>query len=119
MSRKAHQWQALTGRQPSRKRETRVVGYIGVDAGLCYIGDPCYVIGKELGANYEEFLKYLPEQHDQAWAIEYSNIPQAPDRATPVRAVVVGTGFGDGMYPVEAEIDGDGRVRKIIIDFDK
>jgi hypothetical protein len=102
-------------------RTKKVIGHIGVDAGLCYIGDPCYLVGRELGADYDAFYTtYLnDDRQEQAWTVPYSNIPEAPGRATPVRAVVVGTGFGDGMYPVEAEIDSDGRVRKVIINFDR
>lgn len=38
---------------------------------------------------------------------------------TPQQAIVVGSGFGDGSYQVTADIDSDGRVRRISIDFDK
>ncbi len=32
-------------------------------------------------------------------------------------AVVFSTGYGDGLYPVYAEINEDGRVAKIVVDF--
>jgi hypothetical protein len=27
----------------------KLIGHIGVDAGLCWIGDPCYILHREKG----------------------------------------------------------------------
>jgi hypothetical protein len=91
------------------KAKRDLIGRVGVDSGLMYIGDPCYVIDKPLGQmDWGEFLNMMYGGRDPdvglTWIIENGT------------AIVSSTGYGDGEYPVYAEYK-DGRVARIIIDF--
>jgi hypothetical protein len=72
------------------------VGQIGVDSGLCWIGDPCYCVTPD-GENHPaktwmEFCDKIVKNHTaQSW--EY-----APGKEG--LGVSVSTGYGDGTYPV-------------------
>jgi len=96
----------------------QLVGRIGIDAGMCIVGDPCYVrtfdddsTGETLplDGTWDEFLKRLPEEFREnggAASVGY--------------AVIASTGHGDGLYPVYAEIDTKtpDLIRRLIIDFE-
>jgi hypothetical protein len=94
--------------RPKRSRSRiELIGEIGVDAGLVYIGDPCYVIGTELGAmNWDQFVDEHKIIEDPA------KLAHQIDQLT---AVVAQSGGGDGIYPVYARIR-DGRILSIMID---
>jgi hypothetical protein len=102
-----------------KKIETIKVGEIGVDAGLCWVGDPCYImhcedgLPKDLGKNWEEFCDKVNKM-DYARQFNY-------DLGHAGLGVVVSTGFGDGVYPVYAKISDEGewgkRVKEITIKF--
>ena len=91
------------------------VGEIGVDAGLCWIGDPCYILHKEpneiddlhksIGKNWSDFCDMVGRNHTQ---FNYS-------MGHPGLGVCVST--GDGTYPVYANIK-NGRVMSVFIDFE-
>jgi len=92
-----------------RSRNSRkLLGYVNVDAGLIYIGDPSYLIGSELGAvPWDQFLEtYIrPTESEFAYSIDDGT------------AIVTDTGYGDGIYPVYATIR-DGRVMAVTISFE-
>jgi hypothetical protein len=90
------------------------VGTIGVDAGLCWIGDPCYIFNPEerpkaIGKDWADFCSKLSKEYPTCQQFNY-------DRGHPGLGVVVSTGDGDGEYPVFVEIVG-GRVAKVWVDF--
>lgn len=91
------------------------IGRIGVDAGLCWIGDPCYVLHREeglpdsLGKNWGEFCDLIGSSF-QHKSFGY----QAGHEGL---GVCVATGYGDGSYPVYAEINEEGRVTSVRIVF--
>lgn len=92
----------------------KLAGHIGVDAGLCWIGDPCYIIHstddntKVLGRDWGEFCMKLGN----------SDVIQFPYPAGHEgMGVVVGTGYGDGFYPVYVR-KMDGRVMEVRVLFD-
>ena len=89
----------------------RHLGHIGVDAGLCWIGDPCYVLPDDASTNpghsWPEFCKAL-EKHDKPGEPTAHNFHGI--------GVCVGTGYGDGSYPVTATIK-DGRVMSVTVTF--
>jgi hypothetical protein len=86
----------------------KLVGHVGVDAGIIWLGDPCYILHKKkldkksLGQDWGEFCDKLGE--DFPTLVEFQE------------GVVVSSGFGDGNYPVFAHIK-DGRVKKVWIEF--
>lgn len=96
------------------------IGTVGVDAGMLYLGDPCYVIDKELGKMpWGEFLDKLyasdPRPNAMHWTV---SAPFPNPAAGEFRAgIVVTTGYGDGEYPVFAEINEEGRVMSVTVNF--
>jgi len=90
------------------KEITKKIGEIGVDAGLCWIGDPSYVLHREqppkaIGKNWGEFCDLV--NHDKGFTSFGDGF-----------GVCVSTGYGDGIYLVYATIK-DGRIMKVWIDF--
>lgn len=104
---------------PNRKRcQHKVIGHLGVDAGLMYFGDPCY-IPEDTVNDWDRFLdKHITDQtaiiKDAAWAVDRRG-PSADEGID--FGIVVRSGMGDGIYPVIATIC-DGHVVRITIDFD-
>lgn len=92
----------------------RLVGRIGVDAGLMYLGDPCYVIDDELGKmEWSAFLENHCPNPDNG---EMARVVPHPRTGAAVGVVAI-SGWGDGVYPVEIELDKEGRPRRLIITF--
>ena len=96
------------------------IGVIGVDAGLCWIGDPCYFIkdkrngiipdrDPELNVNWLEFL-HLFGENKQYTQFNYQ-------KGHPGLGVCVHSGDGDGTYPVYAKFRKDGRIKSVTIEF--
>jgi hypothetical protein len=102
------------------RNEWTLVGHIGVDAGLCWIGDPCYILHQEeklpesLGADWYEFVDLLNESYPTMKSFKYQLGHEG-------LGCVVSTGFGDGTYPVYARItdeaDSGKRVSAVFVDF--
>ena len=98
----------------------KLVGHFGVDAGLCWIGDPCYILHCEeglpqsLGKNWMDFCGTLGKDHPTMKSYHYQLGHEG-------LGVCVSTGFGDGSYPVYALVLDEGtwgkRVAAIFVDF--
>ena len=93
---------------------SKQIGEIGVDAGLCWIGDPCYILHTDkapqaVGKDWSEFCDTL-DSNAQFRQYDY-------DLGHPGLGVVVSTGYGDGTYPVYAEFNEDGRIAKVWVEF--
>lgn len=99
------------------------IGEIGVDAGICWIGDPCYILHrdtpadiasskKEIGADWGEFCDKLRLYNDD----KYTQFNFALGH--PGLGVCVSTGYGDGIYDVLARFEGNriAEVRVVFID---
>ena len=95
---------------------TRQIGTFSVDAGLCWIGDPCYfwpgrsdgqtpTAVEEIGSNWYQFCDKLAQKgfYERGY-VEFN------------AGIVTNTGVGDGTYPVYATFEGH-IVTKITIDF--
>ena len=88
-----------------------LIGHMSVDAGLCWVGDPCYVMGSDAShavAEWDDFCDTLTEKK------QYEN-----GYAEPLGEGVgfaISTGYGDGSYPVYIERE-NGRVSSITVDF--
>lgn len=87
----------------------KLIGKFGVDAGLVWIGDPCYILHKEgdqkpqdIGEDWDDFCKIL----DDKVYYDFNSL-----------GVVASTGYGDGIYPVYARFM-DGRIMELKINFD-
>lgn len=90
------------------------VGVIGVDAGLCWIGDPCYVVSKDAShvfKTWDEFCDQLSED-------EISGVKQwNSSKGRPGLGVSVSTGYGDGEYPVYVKRNQEGRISEAKVVF--
>lgn len=112
-----------------------LVGHVAVDAGLMWVGDPCYVIGKlgeskdrrqaepkwnrvwcgEDGAFCEE-LEQMDENRDDADPRKGNVYPfnLSKEIAT---GIAVSSGYGDGVYPVYVDLDSNDRVASVTVEF--
>jgi hypothetical protein len=95
------------------KNDRTLVGHIGVDAGIVWIGDPCYVFHQdkpptEIGSNWSEFCDKLDGmEHHKSFNYDLGHEGLG---------VCVHSGYGDGTYPVYATYE-DGRVKSVTIEF--
>jgi len=92
------------------------IGNIGVDAGLCWIGDPCYVLPEDSHERTDEAI------HD--WSVFCNTMRDKMSHAFTYKlgheglGVCVSTGYGDGLYPVVADIDKrSNRIKSVTITF--
>lgn len=111
------------------RSEWKLVGHFGVDAGLCWIGDPCYILHKDKPAYEGATPEGLPESLGKDWhgfcdtlGEDYQTMKSYPyDLGHEGLGVCVSTGFGDGTYPVYARVTEEAgwgkRVAQIFIDF--
>jgi hypothetical protein len=95
--------------------EVKQIGVVSVDAGLCWIGDPCYILHKEklpkaLGNDWGGFCRMLRADKQSPTAKQFDH-----DSGQPGLGVVVETGYGDGLYPVYAEFTKQGRIAFIFV----
>jgi hypothetical protein len=96
--------------------ELKQIGTVSVDSGLIWIGDPLYVLhGRkpiDIGRSWQEFCnQHWPREEKTSRAVQYNH-----DGGHPGLGMAVATGFGDGVYPVYAEIE-DGLVVRVVIQF--
>ena len=100
--------------------EWETVGEIGVDAGLCWIGDPCYIIHpdslpEDIGKDWDEFCNRLFERESK---VNHGGASQWNyDKGHSGLGVTVSTGYGDGMYPVQVRRNNEGRVAEVRVVF--
>jgi hypothetical protein len=96
---------------PVNEGELRLVGHIGVGAGLCWLGDPAYIIHHELpkalGETWEEFCVLTDDALTKSFHV---------DAGHEGVGVVIRTGYGDGFYPVYVSTS-RGRVSSVMVRF--
>lgn len=86
--------------------EHRFLGVVEVDSGTLLVGDPAYC---------------LPRATDGTTGIDYDTVIQAPNRPAgylggkPV--LLLGRFGGDGTFPVYGDIDENGELVRVTIDF--
>jgi hypothetical protein len=103
-----------------------LVGRVGVDAGMVMVGDPCYLdkYGKESSDGFEWVESEVDAQKTkQKYDYSYSgacaatlgdNLAGELGRAD---AVAVSSGYGDGVYPVYAHYNHEGRIERLEVVF--
>jgi hypothetical protein len=91
----------------------KIIGQVGVDSGSLLISDPSY-INDHFSIEGEDIFKIYPDKdrHKQISTQATKNTIKIPI------AMTVQTGWGDGVYPVTAHYDKDGRIAKIEINFE-
>jgi hypothetical protein len=102
------------------------VGEVGVDAGMVMVGDPCYLntYGKESTDGFEWVESEVDAQKStKKFDYSYSGACAATlgeDSAGELgraAAVAVSSGYGDGVYPVYATYNHEGRITKLEVVF--
>jgi hypothetical protein len=95
-----------------------LAGTIAIDSGQAMVGDPCYL------DRFEHWADGTPFNHQEK-AGEYGylgacgvTLKDGFGQLGFSDAVVFNTGYGDGLYPVYVKLNDDGRVSKVVIDFD-
>lgn len=81
------------------------IGEITVDAGIVWIGDPCYVLHKDL----------VPAELGTSWG-EFCDKLNAKFTEFKI-GVCAATAYGDGSYPVYAVYDFKDEYGGIFVDF--
>ena len=95
------------------------IGSFSVDSGQAMVGDPCYLDEwQPWDSDKQQFEEHKKSkgQYSYLGACE-ATLSDGYGELGVATAVVFSTGYGDGVYPVYAEINEDGRVAKIVIDF--
>ena len=103
-----------------KKLQPRLIGSVGVDAGLVWIGDPCYIMHKEtppiaIGENWNEFVDTLVNADGSFLNAKSYTFDMGHEGL----GVCTSTYHGDGVYPVVGfyESEEDTRPKAVIIDF--
>jgi hypothetical protein len=105
-------------------------GVIGVDAGLCWVGDPCYIMGEDATEHpcktWSEFVNklypadsmsndgdgHLTHKIDKLGFQQFNY-----KRGHAGLGVVVSTGYGDGEYPGFVKRGRDGIIAEVKVVF--
>ena len=86
----------------------KLIGHIGVDAGLCWVGDPCYIMGDDASSRVKDWSSFC----DKIKGMDNAAMPLGEGTG-----VVTTTGYGDGEYPVYGYTNEEGRMAKIVVEF--
>jgi hypothetical protein len=96
-----------------------LAGTFGVDSGQAMIGDPCYLDtwqpwnSEEM--NFEDH-NLVQGEYGYLGACN-ATLTKGYGTLGAANAVVMSTGYGDGLYPVYVKLTDDGRVAMAVIDF--
>ena len=93
-----------------------LAGSIAIDSGQAMVGDPCYLDDWDTNKNDEWNLEGKVGQYSYQGASATTLANNYGELGN--SAVVFSTGYGDGLYPVYVQINEDGRVSKVVIDFE-
>jgi hypothetical protein len=93
-----------------------LVGSFAVDSGQAMVGDPCYLDQWNTNKDDEWNLEGKVGEYSYQGA-SATTLDDVAGTLGGGLAVAFNTGYGDGVYPVYAKFDEDGRITKIVIDF--
>jgi len=98
----------------------KLIGRFAVDSGQAMVGDPCYLDSwkpwnQDSGVAFDTYTSNAGE-YGYLGACE-ATIKRGYGELDEGSSVVFSTGYGDGLYPVYANINEDGRVGLVVIDF--
>ncbi|NBT76492.1 MAG: DUF4241 domain-containing protein [Betaproteobacteria bacterium] len=98
-----------------------LVGRVGVDAGMVMVGDPCY-LDKFTDHEYDD-AKVDAQKAKGKYDYSYSGACAATlsensaGELGRADAVAVSSGYGDGVYPVYAHYNHEGRIERLEVVF--
>lgn len=92
----------------------KVIGEVGVDAGILWIGDPCYILHKNeppkaIGKTWLEFCDNLSQRESGKRFAQFEY-----DRGHDGLGVCVSTG-GDGYFPIVGVFDENDNLKSVTI----
>jgi len=101
------------------------VGKIGVDAGMCWLGDPCYFVDDarrnkkwSMKDDRPEYIKDYTAFLDRLDKLEERGVAVWPfEKGHDGFGVTVATGGGDGLYPVYVKRSREGLVGEVRVVF--
>jgi len=88
------------------------IGTIFVDAGLCWLGDPCYILGDNASNRVREWPDFCKSMDKENHNKNGFSLPLGRGLG-----IAVSTGYGDGEYPVYIRKNPEGRVAEVTIKF--
>lgn len=96
-----------------------LIGRFAVDSGQAIVGDPCYLDEWEpWNSEVDNFEEHTTKAGEYGYLGACGvTLDKGYGELGTASAVAFSTGYGDGLYSVYAEINEDGRVAKILIDF--
>ena len=101
----------------------KTVGYIGVDSGICWIGDPCYILHKnpppkDIASNWISFCEELFDRQVEG-VTSFKHVFEGikGEASNDGLGVAVRTGYGDGFYPVQIKYNKEGRISEVRVKF--
>lgn len=101
------------------RSQTRVlVGHCGVDSGQILLADPCYINSFKDGETFapaEAVDGQYPFSYNGACGATLSD--KSAGQLGNATGVAVSSGWGDGVYPVYADYDHDGKITSVTIVF--
>ena len=81
----------------------KLIGKIGVDAGMCWVGDPSYILPDDASERPGLWKKLIALISKKSFAsIGYKSGVEGINSG-----VCVSSGYGDGVYSVYADIQND------------
>ena len=97
----------------------QLIGEFSVDSGQAMVGDPCYLDEwKPWNSEENNFADHVNKKGEYGYlgACE-ATLGKGFGQLGEASAVAFSTGYGDGLYPVYAQINDEGRVALVVIDF--
>jgi hypothetical protein len=92
-------------------------GSFGVDSGQAMVGDPCYLDSWQTNEGDTWDLEGKVGQYSYQ-GVSATTLESNYGTVGMHSAVAFSTGYGDGIYPVYVQMNEDGRVSKVVIDFE-
>ena len=99
-----------------KTKEMTLIGHFAVDSGQAMVGDPCYLDEWDTNKNEEWNIEGKVGEYSYHGA-SATTLANNYGELGIANAIVFSTGYGDGYYPVYAEMNEDGRVARIVIEF--
>ena len=100
--------------------EMTLIGQFAVDSGQAIVGDPCYLDEwKPWDSDKENFDDHVNKVGEYSYLGACNATLGKGFGQLGNQAVAFSTGYGDGLYPVYADINKDGRIAKVVIIFDE
>ena len=100
--------------------EMTLIGQFAVDSGQAIVGDPCYLEDwKPWNSDKEKFENHVNKVGEYSYLGACNATLGKGFGQLGNQAVAFSTGYGDGLYPVYANINDDGRITKVVIIFDE